>query len=143
MRAEWRAVTRSCFVSCRYQLQPVGGVALWLAWKCKSPRQVSARTLSDYTNGAVNVSALLVRLALDSALHARYKRHLQSWELLVLKCLDWDVDVVTAYDFVAQLTARMRLEPRAATARLLHDLFPHIHERLLPRSLASFYRKSL
>ncbi|CAG0900859.1 unnamed protein product, partial [Darwinula stevensoni] len=71
------------------QLQLLGAVCLFLASKLKETRPLSARALVIYTANSITLNQLL------------------DWEILVLARLKWDLNAITAHDFVDYMVRKL------------------------------------
>ncbi|CAG0888678.1 unnamed protein product [Cyprideis torosa] len=71
------------------QLQLLGTVALFIASKIKETRPLSAEVLVELTDRSVSLDDVM------------------QWELFVLNRLKWDLNAVTAHDFVDYLVRRL------------------------------------
>ncbi|KRY33170.1 G1/S-specific cyclin-D3 [Trichinella spiralis] len=73
------------------QLQCLGTACMMLASKVVEPQQIPSCRLLQYTDFSVDIGDLL------------------SWEMLVLKSLDWKTNSVTAHNFLSHYLYRLKL----------------------------------
>ncbi|KRZ16664.1 G1/S-specific cyclin-D2 [Trichinella zimbabwensis] len=85
------------------QLQCLGTACMMLASKVVEPQQIPSCRLLQYTDFSVDIGDLL------------------SWEMLVLKSLDWKTNSVTAHNFLAHYLYRLKL-PLSVESCLLSQL---------------------
>jgi cyclin D2 len=82
-------------------LQALASACLFIASKMKAPNPITAKRLSQYSDGSVSVDMILVSKSFKNEFYS-----FQSWEIVVVNILQWDICLQTVFEFFDQLLVR-------------------------------------